>query len=97
MGKGRIIFIFIVSIISVVLILFSLNYKGYDKVGRVNEYVVYYQEEADQDQSLYDGYILRLGFYEVAVEEAIENQEISQEYIEMLIVLINDYEEGLDD
>ncbi len=91
MGKGRIIFVFIVSIISLTLIYTSFNQKGYEKVGRVNEYVLYYDESFDSEEEL-DKYILKEGFYEIRLGEAIENEELTEEYIENIFELIEEFE-----
>ena len=96
MKKGRIVFIAIVSIIAIGLILFSSKYKGYEKVGRVNEYVIYYDETQD-DTSLYGGYLIKVGFYEISFQEAIDQEEINQEYINQIQLLITAYEEQNND
>lgn len=91
MKTSRILFIAIVSIIAVALILFSLNNKGYEKVGRVNEYVLYYDQSID-DGSKYGGYIIKLGFYEEPLSDALETTVFTREYLDMFDALILEYE-----
>ena len=92
MSKGRIVFVAIVATISIVLIALSLNSKGYDEVGRVNEYVLYYDTTSESD-ILYERYILKNGFYEVSVYDAIENEEISNEYQIEIMSMIDEWEQ----
>ena len=91
MTKGRIIFIAIVAIISIALIFFTMNLKGYQKIGRVNEYVLYYDETLVSDIE-YSGYILKQGFYEVTLIEALEKDELSIEYQRIIFDMILEWE-----
>ena len=92
MGKGRIIFIFLVAVIAIILISFSQSNSGFEKVGRYNEYVIYYDAELDQGLE-YEGYILKQGFYKITFLEAIETNEINQEYQEEIKLIIKEYED----
>ena len=91
MTKGRIIFIAIVAIISIALIFFTMNLKGYQKIGRVNEFVLYYDETLVSDIE-YSGYILKQGFYEVTLIEALEKDELSIEYQRIIFDMILEWE-----
>ena len=90
MTKGRIIFIAIVAILSIGLIVFTMNLKGYEKIGRVNEYVLYYDEARVNDNAL-SGYVLKQGFYEVTLIDALANDELSDEYVTIIYDMIEEW------
>ena len=91
MTTPRAIFVGIVAVISIIVIIISIDSRGYEEVGRVNEYVLYYDTESESTE-LYEQYILKNGLYEVSVKEAIENEEISDEYIVLIDALIAEWE-----
>ncbi len=81
----------VMTIIAVSIALFALFYtdiKGYEKIERVNEWVLYYCDSCGDEKDLYKGYILMNGFQEITFNEAIErsffNQEVEDEIIDII-------------
>ena len=86
----------VVALIIVVLIvlvgIFYNDIRGYEKIERVNEWVLYYCVDCDEDENLYDGYILLNGFAELTVNEAIETEYFEDDIEQEIIALIESRE-----
>lgn len=82
----------IIVVIIVLVGIFYNDIRGYEKIERVNEWVLYYCEDCDGSETEYDGYILINGFTEMSVDEAIETGFFSNEIEEEIIVLIGEFE-----
>lgn len=93
MSGLRTIFAFIVVIIIVLLGIFYNDIRGYEKIERVNEWVLYYCEDCDEHESTYDGYILINGFAELPFDEAIEDDFFEDDIEQDIIQLIEEYEQ----
>lgn len=94
MRNPRIVVLGVFAMITIAVLLFQSSLLGYERVGRVNEYYLYYAIEQDQEpDNLYDGYILRQGITDIDVEDAIDQELISQDYIELIDELIRKFEE----
>lgn len=78
----------IIVVIIVLIGLFYNDLRGYEKIQRINEWVLFYCEDCDQEETMYDGYILINGFAELSVDEAIESSyfenDIEQEIIDLI-------------
>ena len=84
---------FIVIVIVIVLLgVFYNDIRGYEKIDRVNEWVLYYCEDCDQGETVYDGYLLLNGFSELSVDEAIEISYFTEDIELEIIALIESRE-----
>lgn len=92
MSGIRTVFALAVVIMIVLLGVFYNDLRGYQKVERINQWVLYYCEECDQDESIYDGYVLLNGFTEMTVEDAIDSDYFDQETEQEIIDLIESRE-----
>jgi hypothetical protein len=88
MNNLRVIVTFFLLVVVVVLAIFQMQIRGYREVGRINEYVLYNNNEElciDQtiviDESSYviecaSQYLLKSGFEEYTVVEALLEEDI---------------------
>jgi hypothetical protein len=86
MSNLRALATFLVLIIVVLLAVFQMRLRGYEKVERINEYVLY--KDIDYDCKLVHGdaydldcaemYIVKSGFYEVTIEDALLEELITE-------------------
>ena len=102
---------FFIVLIIFLLSMFQMQLRGYEKMGRVGEFTIYYKDEeacsdmeevffSDNEYDYYfpclmsDRYIVKQGFEEQLLVEALENNDIEIEDIEGVIdfnkVLISD-------
>lgn len=98
MNNLRYVVTFILLLVVLSLAFFQMSLRGYTEVGRINEYVLYYNEEDTcinhsviVDEVTYDiecesQYMLKSGFAEYGITEAL---------VEEQIVTIDELEEDL--
>lgn len=92
MSGFRLAIALVIVIVIVLLGIFYYDLKGYEKVERINEWVLYYCEECDEDKTQYDGYILINGFEELSFDEALENDYFTEEIDQEIMSLIESRE-----
>lgn len=67
-----------------------MNLRGFEKVGRINEYVLYYNQELDTEDTVYSGYYVKLGFEEIPLSEALESDTFTNEEVTEINEMISD-------
>ena len=94
---------FVIVLLIVLLSVFQMQLRGYEKVGRINEWILYYknetcataEEEIYQDESYTyylgcissDQYLVKSGFQEVLLKEALEQELITiEDLVELEVV-----------
>lgn len=92
MSGFRTIVALIIVIIIVLVGVFYNDIRGYEKIERINEWVLYYCEDCNLEETEYDGYILINGFAEMSVDEAIETEYFNNDIESQIILLIEEYE-----
>ena len=92
MNSLRTVLAFIIVVAIILLGIFYNDIKGYEKIERINEWVLYYCEKCDQSESEYDGYILVNGFAELPFDEALETEYFSDEIEQEIISIIESRE-----
>ena len=92
MSGFRIVLALIIVVLIVLVGIFYNDIRGYEKIERVNEWVLYYCVDCDEDENLYDGYILLNGFAELTVNEAIETEYFEDDIEQEIIALIESRE-----
>lgn len=88
---------FLIVLMVVLLAIFQMRIRGYEEVDRLNEYVLYYNEEQICQDALYSSgdieyriecesqYIVKSGFAEYTVVEALQEEMIQLDDIEPYI------------
>ena len=90
----RVVFtLLIVSAIALVAI-FQNDLKGYEKVDRINEWVLYYNDI--ENETGYKDYIVKSGFEEKRLDEAIIEGLFTETELELIDQLIEEFEEWND-
>jgi len=92
MSGFRTVIALIIVVIIVLVGVFYNDIRGYDKIERINEWVLYYCEDCDLEETEYDGYILINGFAEMSVDEALEIEYFNNDLEQEIILLIEEYE-----
>jgi len=94
MNKLRVGATFILIVMVVIIAMFQMDIRGYEEVERINEWVLYYSVETNSDDMLnYDNYIVKSGFSEKSLVDAIEEglfNDDELDEIENLIKGLND-------
>ena len=93
MNKIRVIFTFIIVLAISILAIFQMDIRGFEKVERINEWVLYYGEDLEvDDELLYPHYIVKSGFEEMSLDDAIEDDLFDAEELEYIMDLIDGLE-----
>lgn len=90
MSKARIILIAIIAIIALATIAFSINQKGYERIGMTEDFVVYYDSDTDFGNE-FEGIVLKNGFYEVRYLDALANNELNEKQIKDITDIIDEF------
>ena len=92
MSGFRTVVALVIVVAIIILGIFYNDIRGYEKIERINEWVLYYCEKCDQSESDYDGYILINGFAELPFDEALETEYFDDEIEQEIISIIESWE-----
>lgn len=91
MNTVRVVFTLVIVVAICVLAFFQMNLKGYEKVERINEWVLYYDTNEEVDEDLdYPRYIVKSGFEEKSLDEAIDDGLFDESELELILELIEE-------
>jgi poly-beta-hydroxyalkanoate depolymerase len=71
-----------------------MDIRGYDKVERINAYVLYYNDSyVNEDEEVYPGFLVKSGFEEMTLDQAIKDELFtSEELVEVLLLVEEELE-----
>ena len=70
-----------------------MKIRGFEEVERINAWVLYYDANGDLDENMdYPKFIVKSGFEEKTLDEAIEEGLFDQNELELIYDLIEEYE-----
>lgn len=89
MNKLRAITTLILVAAIAIIAIFQNNIRGYEEIERINEWVLYYNTNEEIDDTLdYPHYIVKSGFMEKSLDEAIEEDLFNTEELDRILELI---------
>lgn len=87
----RTISISIIVVLVSLLAIFQMDIRGYDKIERINAYVLYYSETYEpEDEEDYPGFLVKSGFEEMTLDQAFEDELFTNEEVIEILELIEE-------
>lgn len=90
MNAVKIVSTFLLVLGIVIVAIFQMRIRGYEEVERINAWVLYYDAEIDnnEEELLYPHYIVKSGFEEKSLDDAIEEGLFNTEELELIYSLL---------